>query len=164
MSALARIIQIMDEVGVKLYPEQSRFQGKSFLATYQATKNTAETIDIVLTVPNTDLDFDAKLEVSADKDASLTFNEGPTVTAATGTAITPTNHNRNSTNAATITVLRDPTITVAGTAVQTELLGNNNPKTFTYLLKKNTKYLLRVTATGDTTLININATLIESVK
>lgn len=164
MSALARIIQIMDETGVKLYPEQSRFQGKSFLATYSATKSTAENIDIVLTVPNTDLDFDVKMEIAANKDASLTFNEGPTVTAETGTAIVPINHNRNNSGAATITVLRDPTITVAGTAIQTELLGNNNPKTITYLLKKNTKYLLRVTATGDTTLININLTLIESVK
>ena len=54
------------------------------------------------------------LVTSADK-VTIEFYEGATVTAATGTAVTPSNHNRNSTLASKVTLLDAPTVTANGT-------------------------------------------------
>ena len=54
------------------------------------------------------------LVTSADK-VLIEFYEGATVTAATGTAVTPVNHNRNSAIASTTALIDAPTVTADGT-------------------------------------------------
>ena len=54
------------------------------------------------------------LVTSADK-VTIEFFEGATVTAATGTTVIPSNHNRNSTLTSGVTLLDAPTVTANGT-------------------------------------------------
>ena len=53
------------------------------------------------------------LVTSADK-VTIEFYEGATVTANTGTAVTPSNHNRNSALTSVVTLLDAPTVTANG--------------------------------------------------
>ena len=96
------------------------------------------------------------LVTSADK-VTIEFYEGATVTAATGTAVTPSNHNRNSTLASKVTLLDAPTVTVNGTKFAQVYMpgatGTGGTRTGAsagvsnseWVLKPNTVYMIRVT-------------------
>ena len=96
------------------------------------------------------------LVTSADK-VTIEFYEGATVTAATGTAVTPSNHNRNSTLASKVTLLDAPTVTADGTKFAQVYIpgatGTGGTRTGAsagvsnseWVLKPNTVYMIRVT-------------------
>ena len=96
------------------------------------------------------------LVTSADK-VTIEFYEGATVTAATGTAATPSNHNRNSTLASKVTLLDAPTVTADGTKFAQVYIpgatGTGGTRTGAsagvsnseWVLKPNTVYMIRVT-------------------
>ena len=96
------------------------------------------------------------LVTSADK-VTIEFYEGATVTAATGTAVTPSNHNRNSTLASKVTLLDAPTVTVNGTKFAQVYMpgatGTGSTRTgqsagtsgSEWVFKPNTVYMVKVT-------------------
>ena len=96
------------------------------------------------------------LVTSADK-VTIEFYEGATVTAATGTAATPSNHNRNSTLASKVTLLDAPTVTADGTKFAQVYIpgatGTGGTRTGAsagvsnseWVLKPNTVYMVKVT-------------------
>ena len=96
------------------------------------------------------------LVTSADK-VTIEFYEGATVTAATGTAATPSNHNRNSALASAVTLLDAPTVTANGTKFAQVYIpgatGTGGTRTGAsagvsnseWVLKPNTVYMVKVT-------------------
>ena len=96
------------------------------------------------------------LVTSADK-VTIEFYEGATVTAATGTAATPSNHNRNSTLASKVTLIDAPTVTADGTKFAQVYIpgatGTGGTRTGAsagvsnseWVLKPDTVYMIRVT-------------------
>ena len=96
------------------------------------------------------------LVTSADK-VTIEFYEGATVTAETGTAVTPSNHNRNSALTSGVTLLDAPTVTADGTKFAQVYIpgatgvggsrtgasaGVSNSE---WVLKPNTVYMIKVT-------------------
>lgn len=121
--------------------------------------------DIVFTVPDittpSHLSQSARCphwryEANANDLCNFFFFEGPTVTAATGTAQTPVNLERNGTYTSKMTILQSPTITATGTQIDAEYFlssstnqvsaHNSGSSTDEFILKNNTKYLFRVTS------------------
>ena len=96
------------------------------------------------------------LVTSADK-VTIEFYEGATVTAETGTAVTPSNHDRNSALTSGVTLLDAPTVTADGTKFAQVYIpgatGTGGTRTgqsagtsgSEWVLKPNTVYLIRVT-------------------
>jgi hypothetical protein len=84
------------------------------------------------------------------------FYEAPTVTAATGTAKTPINFERNGNYTPKLAILEAPTITVVGTQIDAEYFikagvgatsgGGEANAVNEFILKSNTMYLFRVTS------------------
>lgn len=104
----------------------------------------------------TDLSTDGGNTVTA------TFYEGATVTAATGTAITPVNRKRIDTpEASVLTIKQAPTVTATGTQLDkwyfpktanSQAKGfNGKSDTNEWVLKPETTYLLRISNIGTTT-------------
>jgi len=104
----------------------------------------------------TDLSTDGGNTVTA------TFYEGATVTAATGTAITPVNRRRLGTpESSVLTIKQAPTVTATGTQLDqwyfpktadAQAKGfNGKSDTNEWVLKPETTYLLRISNTGATT-------------
>lgn len=107
--------------------------------------------DYHLVTPNTTTRMHCVHSVSTDGKATITFYEGAT-TSANGTALTIFNNDRNSANTATLAIYEDPTVTGVGTALSVELAGSSQKaggevrSEGEFILKQNTKYLLRITA------------------
>jgi hypothetical protein len=82
--------------------------------------------------------------------------EGPTVTAATGTARTPINFERNGIYTPKLSILSAPTVTATGTQIDAEYFiqgtqggksgGGSDGAVNEFVLKSDTKYLFRVTS------------------
>ena len=96
------------------------------------------------------------MKVSAGADATVQLFEAPTASA-DGTAITPINHNRQSTNTADSTAFYGPTITDDGTRLHSEFLPGGGilapgailtVNTEQFVLAAGSDYLFRVTNDG----------------
>lgn len=113
-------------------------------------------IELVITTPNTAKWAHAFIGVSATGASTLQIYEG-VITSDDGIVIPPVNRNRNksSSKEAAVVITHTPTITNVGTLIQTKYCGatgkfsadgedqrNENE----WLLKQNTKYLVRLTA------------------
>ena len=144
--------------------------GKYFSASFAASRTT--------TGGNTDLDFRItttgmtdkahfQAMIQSNKDALIKFVEGITSTGGAGTAVTAYNHDRNSTNAATMLVKHTPTASTTGASAavlrnvhvnnyKSILLGAENGDREEWVLKSGTQYLLRVTAQDSTCDIYVN--------
>lgn len=87
--------------------------------------------------------------LDSDAKASIALYEAPT-TSANGTPLTAYNNNRNSATAATLQVFRAPTVSAAGTQIDIHMVGSSGKSggtkrdTDEWVLKVNTKYLLRI--------------------
>lgn len=121
------------------------------------TLATSDTIELLFTTSDTTKWAHWVLTSQSTGECVVELYED-TVTSADGTAITPTNRNRNSANTATVVVTHTPTITSDGTKLVEKWLGSTGFKEDTggetrgnseLVLKQNTKYLLRLTAVGD---------------
>ena len=96
------------------------------------------------------------LVTSADK-VTIEFYEGATVTANTGTAVTPSNHNRNSALTSVVTLLDAPTVTANGIKFAqvyipgatgiggTRTGANAGVSNSEWVLKPDTQYAIKVT-------------------
>ena len=108
------------------------------------------TTDILLITPNTTKWAHFLYELDVEAEATFTIYEAATATA--GTAVTVTNRNRNVTNPATVTVSHTPTgITTGSTTIRVhhlgagKSLGGGARGVHEFVLKQNTKYLIRIT-------------------
>lgn len=121
--------------------------------------------DIVVTVPDITIPIGEptvvrmphfRYEITVNDLANVFLFEAPTVTAATGTARTPINFERNGTYTPKLSILDAPAITATGTQIDAEyfLAAATNQSKFAvdggtpheFVLRNNTKYLLRVTS------------------
>jgi len=126
-----------------------------------------ETIDFVIQTPDTTKWAHMTFQASGTTQLEFNVYRTPTVTGGTGTAQTPLNNNENSSTASTLTILRDPTITNAGTelplgsssglqaatpsrANSEGLIGRNRE----LILRQNTTYLFRFTSRGDGNIVS----------
>lgn len=128
-----------------------------YIERVDATMVDTNKIEIVIVTPNTTKWPHAFIGVSVTGASTLQIYEG-VVTSADGTAMTEANRNRNSSAEATVVVTHSPTIDDVGTLLQTKYCGatgkfsadgedqrNENE----WILKQNTKYLLRLTANAE---------------
>lgn len=99
--------------------------------------------------------------VSSESNARLQFFED-TVTSADGNQNVPMNHNRYSTRVSALSLYDTPTVTSVGTqldgdkvilAGKTKSGGSNVGSFLEYILKANTKYLVRLTNLGSQTAV-----------
>lgn len=97
---------------------------------------------------------------------TVEFFESPT-TSADGTALTPRNSDRNSSATATLQAFYDPTVSVAGTRLDVDVIGSDgvNPvgadggdlhRESEWILKQNTSYLFKFTASTDNARVTIH--------
>lgn len=124
--------------------------GSAFTASYKADIANGATLDLLVVTPNTDkyAHFTYELDVEAETDVLI--YEAPTATA--GDAVVAYNRNRNSSNAATVVVTSTPTSITAGTTIirsyhlgTGRTFGGGSRDNHEFILKKNTKYLIRLT-------------------
>jgi hypothetical protein len=121
--------------------------------------------DIVFTVPNITIPGGVaaaalcphfRYEANVNDLCNVFLYEGPTVTAATGTARTPINLERNGSYTVKLAILDAPTITAVGTLIDAEYFlsastnqvsANSSGSSINeFVLKNNTKYLFRITS------------------
>lgn len=130
-------------------------EGETFHVSYKSPDASPigdnATVAFVLTTPATKtphLIFDG----ACGGDAEMEFYEGSTTTA--GTNMTPQNKNRLYPNNNTVTVVRDATVSAAGTLIENYLIpggtgplanGSIGSSRDEWILKKSTKYTLRLT-------------------
>lgn len=124
-------------------------------------------LDFVMTLSGAaDVKFDYQVE--ADGACEIRLYENPTVTAATGTAVTAYNRNRKkAANVIAATFLKNPTITAVGTQIgRTRIFGTSGISStksggtavsISERVAKTGKYLVRVT--GKTTPATIKASV-----
>lgn len=108
------------------------------------------TRDMLLITPNTDKKAHLILEIDHELEGSVHFYEEPT-TSANGTAITTINRYRDSSNASELKVFHTPTVGAVGTLIEQDQkgsgkkFGSSGRDAEEIVLKRNTKYLLRMT-------------------
>jgi hypothetical protein len=118
---------------------------------YALSQASAAVIEFVITTPNTTKWGHVTFEFTASAGATMQLYEG-TSGVTGGTTITPRNNNRNSSTAAGLTIVKDPTsITSDGTRAAGFLAGGSRTAGLAgrekeNLLKQNTVYLLRITS------------------
>jgi len=131
--------------------------GSHFKAGFQdSAMNTSETIEIMFVTPDTTKHAHWSLTAQSSGAATVEVYEGGTATG--GTAVTIWNRNRNSDNTAGVTVFHTPSITADGTKMATKWIGGSGFRTDVsgehrgdseFILKQNTKYIVRATANAD---------------
>lgn len=118
---------------------------------YSLNEGSGNTIEFVMTTPNTTKWAHLVFQVYSSEGATLELYEGTTGVTG-GTAITPRNNNRNSSNVSDITLIKDPTtITDNGTRASGYLAGGGRTSGVVergneFVLKQNTAYLVRITS------------------
>ena len=125
-------------------------EGESFTASHKADVANGANLDLLIVTPNTDVEAHFTYELDVEAETEISLYEAVTATA--GTAVAAYNRDRNSANAATVVVTHTPTgITEGTTLIRSFHLGSG--KSFgggeravhEFILKKNTKYLFRLT-------------------
>jgi hypothetical protein len=164
------------------YDHHQIHEGEAWhLDSYVLNLASGSSYDIVFTVPNIAITGPLtsavlacphfRYVVSANDLAQVFLYEGPTVTAATGTAGAWINFERNGSYTAKTTILLAPTITGVGTLIDTEyFMSIAEGKSTTsggsveeFVLKNNTKYLYRVTSGSNGCDIHTNFFMYEDL-
>lgn len=128
-------------------------EGKLFGAGYMnATLANDGNLDLHITTP-VDYSVHTYIKTSGGGDSEFLIYEGTTFTA-NGTAITPINHNRTSSNVATTLAYHTPTVNVIGTQLWQEFVPGGSggaspgavghPTSEQVVLAPNTEYLFRL--------------------
>jgi hypothetical protein len=148
---------------------------------YVANLASGSSYDIVFTVPNIAITGPLtsavlacphfRYEVQANDLAQVFLYEAPTVTAATGTAASWVNFERNGTYTAKTTILLAPTITAVGTLIDSEYFMSlaegkstgSGGSVEEFVFKNNTKYLYRVTSGNNGCDIHTNFFMYEDL-
>jgi len=118
---------------------------------------TSDTLDLLFVTPDTTKWAHWTMTAQATGEVTVSLYEGAT-TSSDGTAVTIWNRNRNSSNTPTVTVTHTPTVTSVGTKMTEKWIGSEGFKEdisgehrgdSEFILKQNTKYLVRLTAVSD---------------
>lgn len=127
----------------------------------------------VISVPSgADIEYNSVSEVSADQGFLVQVYEG-IATDADGTGLTPRNNDRNSAKASALAFFKDPTNPSGGTIVFNDIVGANNPKArfggttrngAAILLRRNTKYGVKVTPLNDNTQVTLVSEFYEQAE
>lgn len=118
---------------------------------YSLNEGSGNTIEFVMTTPNTSKWIHLILESYSSEGATIELYEGASGISG-GTTITPRNNNRNSSNTSDVTFIKDPTtITSDGTRASGFLAGGGRTAGFVkrgneFVLKQNETYLVRITS------------------
>ena len=145
-------IQVID------YAHHEIHAGSHFKAGFQDTSMaTNDTITLLFVTPNTTKWAHWVLVGQATGSAIIQIYED-TTTSNDGTAVTRWNRNRNSLTDSTTLVYHTPTVTADGTKIVEKWIGSEGFKEDTggeargdseFILKQNTKYLIRLTAVSN---------------
>ncbi|KKL97705.1 hypothetical protein LCGC14_1831770 [marine sediment metagenome] len=124
----------------------------------------------IINAPDSAVRVHIKIQIDASDEFLVEFSEAATADT-DGAAVTPRNCDRNSGNDATATFGSDPTNPAAGaTMLFQEIVGSANNKTRVggnarngaeWILKRNTKYAIKVTPTNDNTKVSMVAEFYE---
>lgn len=124
---------------------------------------TDDTVTLLFVTPNTTTWAHWELTAQATGFCRIDVYTG-TTTSADGTAVTIWNRNQNSTNTPGVVVKHTPTVTSDGTKMVTKFIGGTGFKADVggeargdseFILKQNTKYLIRATALDDNISIQV---------
>lgn len=123
--------------------------GKHFFVASYDTLTNAAVLDFAFTTPNTTEWSHMVFELEGTGALSMQIYEGSDFDA-DGTAVTPINGNRNSSNTSTLGLQTDPTVNAAGTEIYYQYRGANRSagiliRDNEIIMKQNTKYLFRLT-------------------
>jgi len=129
-----------------------------YLCDYDSAIQLNETIEFVVTTPNTTSWSHMTFDFSSILGASLDVYEGSTDVVG-GTPVTPFNNNRNSATTSTLTLIKDPTSITTGTRIAGYLAGANRTggmqqRDRELILKQNTTYLFRFTSLANSNAIS----------
>jgi hypothetical protein len=124
--------------------------GSSFTCSYTADIGNGANMDIEIVTPDTTEWAHFLYELEVEAESHLTIYEASTLTE--GTALVVHNRDRNSATANTTLVYHTPTGITTGTTKIREAhigsgktIGGGNRGTQEFILKRNTKYLIRIT-------------------
>jgi hypothetical protein len=124
--------------------------GDSFTCSYNASLGNGASSDILLVVPNEAVKrFHLTVNIGVGTEVTYFLYEDAT-TSANGTALAWYNRERNSVLTTSLSISHTPTVTTTGTAIDTDRFGakqtaSSVERSEEFVLKNNTKYLLRVT-------------------
>jgi hypothetical protein len=137
--------------------------GGHYTVTNSGSKDASGSLDLMLVTPPANLgEIHLECATSASNAGQYFLYEGVT-TSNDGTAVTINNNKRTSLNQSACKAYHTPTVTATGTNLETHQVGASSGATRVggttesrneYILKPETKYLLRYTATNNTTLIS----------
>lgn len=131
-----------------------------FIVGYQFSVGQGDTIDFVVTTPDTLEWAHMIFRYVASAGATLQVYEDSSGVVG-GSATTPINNNRNSNNTSSLSVVKDPTSVTAGTLIYSCTVGATSSQGFIgrseeIILKQNTVYLFRLTSEYGTNVISFN--------
>jgi len=120
------------------------------IADYDTSVASGETLEFVVTTPNTTKWAHMTFSFASTLGATLDVYEGSS-NIVNGTPVTPVNNNRNSATASVMTVLREPDSITDGTKIAGFMAGAGRTAGFAtrdreFVLKQNTSYLFRFTS------------------
>lgn len=128
--------------------------GEHYIFISRSTASSSQNLDIGLTVENSTKLHHTIFIASSRLQAEWFLYEGSSFTS--GTTITAYNSNRNSTNTATLTATKNPNIGTTGTMIDNVHLsarqgisGGGAGDRIQWILKNNTKYIVRLDSNGD---------------
>lgn len=124
-------------------------EGNHYTIAGHQTFSNAEVVDFTVVTPNTTKWLNMTFSIKGSGALSIDVKEGATVSA-TGTALTPINNNRNSSNTSGGTFRTGDTFSGEGTLIYSEYDGANRTTGFIersaeMILKQNTTYIFRIT-------------------
>ena len=139
-------------------------KGRHFYYTETVTLASAADRELLITTPDSDRQLHFEFSITGKYITTIDFYEGSSLTG--GTALTIFNNLRGSTLVSGATLTHTPAGTGDGTKIFTQAFGDGtNPlqavggaaqQDDEIILKKNTKYLLRVTSGTNSNRVNIN--------
>jgi hypothetical protein len=144
---LTRALVVME------YEHHELHDGSMFRAGEEVGLANNATRDILIVTPNSAKEAHLQYSISNTLEVEFEFYEDPTTTAA-GTSVPSYNRNRNSLTAATTVFTHTPTVTATGTLLATrregigKTAGGSARSISEWILKRNSKYLLRLTSRG----------------
>jgi len=132
------------------YEHHEIHSGSSFTASYKADITNGATLDLLIVTPDTTKWAHFTYEFDVELETDILIYEGVTATA--GSEVISYNRNRNSLTAPTVVVTSTPTGITAGTTLLRSYhlgsgrsFGGGARSTHEFILKQNTKYLVRLT-------------------
>jgi len=140
--------------------------GWSFSRSTSFTKGDGENADVLIVVPDIDIEFHFIMAYSSSGPGTIYLYEG--ADGSGGSAIPLYNDNRNSSNISNIIATSTPSITTPGTELSSKQIGSNgigqtsfgaiSASRHEWILKRNTKYLIRFssTAAGNVMVLTVN--------